>query len=83
MFKLSKPVFYPKQSGNSILKPQGPYGYYVAYVDGEVKYSRKPIYKECPRDYGSMIKLDQQLTTARLHRPLTDALVEDTRSLFQ
>ena len=69
------------QGYGSILKPHPrnkPPGFYVAYNDGLVKYSKKPILvKTAHNDYGTLLK------GGKLSKPRSDLAVVDTRTLIQ
>ena len=70
---------WPKKGSGSILRPLArPEGYFVAYKQGVVKYSRKPITERTSfNDYGTLLK------GGKLRRPHSDFDVVDTRGLIQ
>ena len=65
----------------STLKPHPrnqPPGYFVAYNDGLVKYSKKPILMQTARnDYGTLLR------GGKVYRPRSDFAVLNTTGLIQ
>ena len=69
------------QGTGSILRPHPrnkPPGFYVAYKDGLIKYSKKPIIaRTAYNDYGTLLR------DGKVRRPRSDLDVVDTRRLIQ
>ena len=64
------------------LRPGKDLGFYVKYLNGEVKYSRKPFEgKIFSNDYGTL--LSNQLKDGTIRIPAKDAILTDTRTLFR
>ena len=64
----------------SILRPEPKQktGFFVAYKDGLIKYSRKPILERTSyNDYGTLVR------DGKFHIPQSDRAVVDTRMLIQ
>ena len=69
----------PKGYGSALeVHPRNkPGGFYVSYMQGQTKYSKKPLLEKPHNNYGTLLK------DGKLKTPRSDFLVEDTSSLIQ